>query len=1083
MARFKFLATAILVLFVLSATALAQTSKGFVVGTVVDPNGAVVAGATVRIVNTETGTARETVSQSDGSFRLEAVDPGTYRAEISATGFKSLTRENIVVAAAQTIDISSSLELGNPSESVTITSAETVELQTADGTRVNTLSTRQITDLPVAGLNPVNLVFTLPGVTAPGNLAGGFVQGTEFNVNGLRARNNNELMDGLDNNDNSIAGQNYQPVLRDGYSEVTVLQGDFSAEYGRAGGAVVNVISRNGTNEFHGSAYDIISNSAFDARTPKDRRLDVKKPVQVENTFGGSLGGPIVKNKLFFFGTFQPDLVRSTTNASGVVPSAAGVASLRALFPAGTSSNLDAYLAALGDVRATGEFIDVPLGGGRPDIQFGTAAASAPQPVNDYQGLFRVDWTPSTKNSFSFRYLFDKQIFSNQFPSIFPGYEIDVPSLSQNFLFNFTRTISPTTTNEFRLGYVRTSLIFAPRNSALLDAGPYVVFASSSLSNFNLDPTFPQGRRFNNYQLQDTLSHTVGNHTFRMGFDLLKQKAREAVPFGDRGTLNFTQDAKGNFSDFANFVDQFSGVQGQFGNKVFGSPVIYPEPFYQNYFINDNWRARPNLTLNLGLRYENYGTPFNVVPFPAFDITKPFPTRVEQKRDNNNFAPRVSFAYTPNFWKKLLGEDRTVIRGGFAINYDFFFSNILENTASATPNALGFASFGSDAGPLNQFPRGLANSTIFGSLPTAVVGDPSPFAGITSIVPDLKNPESYVWNFGIQRELPHHIIADVAYVGSRGLKQFLNVEFNPRKGPINGFNPSPRINPNFGSVFLRTNSGDSTYHSLQARLERGFTSGVFFRLSYTYSKAIDDVNSEVFTTSGGSTRPTDPFDLHGGLRADRSVASYDVPHRFVATALYDIPSPFSEGFGKKVFSGFTISGIYRIQSGNVDTPYVGGIDLDRDGSAFNDRPGVANPNAPATSVAFDSNLFGFPTPTGFFDINGNTIALNDARFVVSRDLFRNSIAGRNTLRAPARSSLDLSLQRSFGLGFTGVENLRFSVRADFFNVLNQNQCQFEVAGTGSGNVLTDFFNQPTRNECGSSTQYNRTGRIELRFSF
>jgi hypothetical protein len=208
MARFKSLATAILVLFVLSATALAQTSKGFVVGTVVDPNGAVVAGATVRIINTATGTTRETISQSDGSFRLEAVDPGTYRAEISATGFKSLTRENIVVAATQTIDISSALELGNPSESVTITTAETVELQTADGTRVNTLSTRQITDLPVAGLNPVNLVFTLPGVTAPGSLAGGFVQGTEFNVNGLRARNNNQLMDGLDNNDNSIAGQN-----------------------------------------------------------------------------------------------------------------------------------------------------------------------------------------------------------------------------------------------------------------------------------------------------------------------------------------------------------------------------------------------------------------------------------------------------------------------------------------------------------------------------------------------------------------------------------------------------------------------------------------------------------------------------------------------------------------------------------------------------------------------------------------------------------------------------------------------------------------------------------------------------------
>jgi outer membrane receptor protein involved in Fe transport len=1061
----------------LSFATQAQTSKGFVVGTVVDPNGAAVAGATVKLINTQTGTVRETVSQDDGSFRLDAVDPGTYRAEYTAGGFKSATRENIVVAAAQTIDISSSLEVGNPSESVTITSGETVELQTADGTRVNTLNMRQITDLPVPGLNPVNLVFTLPGVTDPGSLAGGFVQGTEFNSNGVRARNNNQLIDGLDNNDNSIAGQNYQPVLRDGYSEVTILQGDFSAEFGRAGGAVVNVITRSGTNEFHGSAYDILNNSAFNARTPGQRRRGDRRQVQVENTFGGSIGGPILKNKLFFFGTFQPDLVRSTTNATGVVPTAAGVATLRSIFPVGASSNLDAYLAALGSVRApsgTPDNFTEPLGGGRPDIEFGTASASAPQPVNDYQGLGRVDWTPNTKDSFSFRYLFDHQFFGNQFPSIFPGNEIDVPALTQNFFFNFTRTFSANTTNEFRFGYVRTSLIFAPRDEALLTAGPLVVFASSPLSNFNLDPTFPQGRRFNNYQLQDTISHTVGNHTLRIGVDFLKQKAREAVPFGDRGTLSFSFDETGEFSDFANFVDQFSGVEGQFGSKVFGSPVIYPEPFYQNYFINDNWRVRPNLTLNLGLRYENYGTPYNVVPFPAFDIKQPFPTRVEQQRDNNNFAPRVSFAYTPHILRKLFGEERTVIRGGFAVNYDFFFSNILENTAASTPNALGFASFGSDVGG-----RGFPNARIGNALPATVVGTPDPFAGVTGITPDLKNPESYVWNLGIQRELPGHIIADVAYVGSRGLKQFLNLELNPRTGPLHNFAVSPRLNPNFGSVFLRTNAGDSVYHSLQARLERSVGTGLFFRLAYTFSKAIDDVNSEVFTTSGGSTRPTDPFSLNGGLRADRSVASYDVPHRFVATALYDIPSPFREGFGKTLLGGFKLSGIYSIQSGNVDTPYVGGIDLDRDGSSFDDRPAISNPNAPPTSVAFAAGLFGLTSPTGFVNINGDPITLNDARYVVSRSI-RTGIAGRNTLRAPSVSNLDLSLQRSFTLP---IENTRFEIRADFFNVLNQNQCQFQPGGTGSGNVLSDFFNQPRRNECGSSSQYNRSGRIELRFVF
>jgi Carboxypeptidase regulatory-like domain len=1073
MSKMKFVFSMVL-MFAFAGISLAQTSKGTVVGTVLDPNGAVVAGATVKLTNTETGVSREVTTTAEGTYRFEAVDPGSYKIDVTAAGFKATSIQNVISAGGQTSDYPATLAVGNPAEIVEVTS-ETVILQTQDGTRVNTLDTRQITELPVGGLNPVNLVFTLPGVTDPGPKAGGFVQGTEFNVNGIRARGNNQLLDGLDNNDNSIAGQNYQPVLRDGYNEVTVLQSDYSAEYGRAGGAVVNVITRGGTNEFHGSAYDVLNNSFFNSRTPRQRSAGVKRPVVVENTFGGSLGGPIKKNKLFFFGTFQPDLLRSTTTANGVVPTTAGFTTLRTLFPAGASANLDAYLTALGAARGATNTFTLPLGNGRPDVEFGTATISAPQPVTDYQGLGRVDWTPNAKDAYSFRYVFDKQRFSNQFPSVFPGYEIDVPSLTQNAFVNWTRTISSTLTNEFRFGAVRTNVIFAPRNSALLTAGPLVVFGSSPLDNFNLDPTFPQGRIFNNFQFQDTVSWSRGNHTFRIGADLLKQKAKEIVPFGDRGTLVFTQDENGDFSDFANFIDQFSGVEGQFASKVFGSPVVYPEPFYQNYFINDTWRVRPNLTLNLGLRYENSGAPYNVIPFPTFaGFDQPIDTRVEQKRDNNNFAPRVSFAYTPHFFKKIFGEDRTVIRGGFAVNYDFFFSNILENTASGVPNANGVATFGGDVGG-----RGFANSTLANSLPSTLVGPPDPFAGVVSIEPGLRNPETYVWNLGIQRQLPWHVIADIAYVGSRGLHQFLNIEENPRIGPLTGISNDVRVHPGFGSVLLRTNSGDSNYHSLQTRLERGFGNGLFFRTAYTFSKAIDTVNSEVFTTTGASTRQTDPFGLHGGLRADRSVASYDVPHRFVASVLYALPSPIKHGFAKELMSGFQLSGIFRIQSGNVETPFVNGVDLNRDGSAANDRPAISNPQAPSNSVAFRSTLFGIPG-AGYVDINGNPITLSNARYVVDR-AFQTGIAGRNTLRAPAINSLDLSLQRSFSV--PKMENAHFEVRFDVFNALNHPQFAFTNGDVSDGNVLNEFFNQPRLNRGGSTRDANRIGRVQLRFVF
>src|SRR5688572_22376384 len=268
MRRLSFIACVSFVLLALSTAALAQTSKGFVVGTIVDQNAAAVSGATVKITNSETGVVRETVTQGDGSFRLDAVDPGTYRVEVNATGFKSAARDRVLVAAAQTADVSTALEVGNPAEIVTVTSNETIELQTSDGTRVNAIGTREITELPVAGLNPVILVFTLPGVVDPGGLAGGFVQGTEFSVNGLRPRANNQLIDGLENNDNSITGQSYQPTVRDGYSEVTILGSNFSSEYGRAGGAVVNVITKSGSNEFHGSVYNINQNSALASLNP-----------------------------------------------------------------------------------------------------------------------------------------------------------------------------------------------------------------------------------------------------------------------------------------------------------------------------------------------------------------------------------------------------------------------------------------------------------------------------------------------------------------------------------------------------------------------------------------------------------------------------------------------------------------------------------------------------------------------------------------------------------------------------------------------------------------------------------------------
>jgi hypothetical protein len=485
--------------------------------------------------------------------------------------------------------------------------------------------------------------------------------------------------------------------------------------------------------------------------------------------------------------------------------------------------------------------------------------------------------------------------------------------------------------------------------------------------------------------------------------------------------------------------------------------------------------VKPNLTLTLGLRYENYGTPFNAIPFPAFaGFDKPVDAVARQERDNNNFAPRFSFAYSPHFWKSLLGENKTVVRGGFAVSYDFFFNNILANTASTVPNTFGVTNFGASL-PADTNPRGIANFGT-GSLPTT--GTPDPFATINTIPTNLVNPQTYVYNFGIQRELPFKFIGDVAYVGSRGTRLFINEQLNPG---IGGFDTLTRQFPNRGSVIARTNGGDSTYNSLQTRLDRGFSNGLLLRFAYTYSKSIDDVNSEVFVTTGGSSVGSDPNDR----RKDRSVSSFDVPHRFVATFIYDLPKLGRSGFVHNVFGGYSIAGTYRIQSGNVQTPFVGGIDLNGDGSAANDRPVVSNPNAPANSVGFsnfisENFISGATSPTGFVDLNGNPVNPGDVRFLVSESL-RTGLAGRNILRGPKQNRLDLSLTKSMELGFTPMENDRFEIRFDYFNALNTPQF-----APGTGDVTDTTFNDfrfNTGNLLIGNVNGGRIGQFQLRYVF
>lgn len=826
------------------------------------------------------------------------------------------------------------------------------------------------------------------------------------------------------------------------------------------------MITRSGTNDFHGSVYDINQNSVFSSLTPGQKAIEglTEVPKFNQNTFGFSVGGPVVKNKLFFFGTFQRDLYRAGgVSSTAITPTAAGAAALRALVPAGTNPALDQYLAIVGTFLAptSDRLIGIEAAGtpNRTLIPFGVASRQSAQPVNTDDYIARVDWTPSMHDSLSFRYLRNDQVFNNQFPSgiaggQFPGFEVDVPGLADSFFASYTRNFSGATTNEFRFGLNRFDVLFVPRDSALSTSGPQITINTGSISTVGLSATFPQGRNFKNYQFQDTVTHTIGNHTFRFGADILAQRGSQLVPINTRGSLSFTNG--GGFTALGNFFQGFSGPAGS-ASKVFGNGEETSDVTNQAYFINDQWRARENLSLNIGLRYENFGVVSNNAPFPAYPglFVDPL-TRVEQNKDNNNFGPRFSFAYTPRFIEGLFGKDLTVIRGGFAVNYDVFFNNILSNTVATFPNSLGATTVAPNAG------RGLAN---FGAQSLPTTPTVNPLAGVNSVDRNLVNPMTYVWNLGVQRELPGRNIIDLAYVGTRGTHLFINEQINPG---INGV----RVNPTRGSVILRTNGGDSIYHSLQARAERGFSGGFLYRAAYTFSKSIDNTNSKVFATSGGTSVGSNPFNR----RDDRSVTSYDVPHRFSFVGLWDSSSRFKDGWSGKLLGGFTLSTIYRIQSGNVETRYIGGADLNGDLNAFNDRPSISNPNAPQDTVGFSNAFFGTASPTGFVDINGNDISPANVRYIVDPTI-TTGFAGRNTLRSPWVDRLDASLARSFKLPFTPWESDKLEIRFEAFNVLNRPSFTYDLYWS-DGNVFNTDFAQPYENR-GTS----RSARIQIRYVF
>jgi len=1076
---------------------MAQTSQGTIAGAVTDPTGAAVVGATVTAQNTLGSDNRTVMTGPNGEYRVEAVTPSTYTVSISKQGFSTKEIKGIAVPASVVTSVNTQLALGDVSQTITVDVGGGVSIQTESGELSHTITSQEVSQLPIITGNPIDLVLTQPGIVTIAsrdiNAAG---NGDSFSANGLSPRGNNFLIDSFDNNDYAITGQALQPSNLEAIKEVNIQTNAYAPEFGR-GASVTNVIYKNGTNQWHGAGWDRYSGAALNATPVELKNQGFTAPPQfVENVFGFDIGGPIIKNKLFLFGSSQWDR-RNADQEGGqfTIPTAAGVTALQSL---GTNPNVAILLSSLGGLTAPSAASSINIGNragcGSPClIQVGQIIRTPKAIQRSYEWITRADYTATEKDTVSARFIGTNYSVSPDLTSLnpLPTQDIFEGGPARTLGVYWTHVLSPTKVNELRFTAQQISFSFSPlpsTSSSPLEADPNITITGLTGTTFGgLNPTFPQGRSHNVYEYQDAFSLTVGNHSVKMGGDLVHLAITDTLPFNSIGSATF--DAGGSCAAIglttctalANFIDNYTGPAGTTG-KSFGSPFFSFPQTLQSYYFQDTWKLRPNLTLTYGVRYEFQGTPLNALPYPtvlpgAQAALAPETQRVTQQPDKNNFGPRAGFAYTPRFWQRWLGQDKTVIRGGFGTFYDVLFSNIGDNTAESVPNTLG----GLLVSPAGATGRGTANAL---QLVNAVTPTLNPLSSVTTVVSNLVNPLIYQWNFDIERSLPGKFLLTIAYVGNRGERLFLNEELNPG---INGV----RIDPARGSILARTNNGNSTYNGLDLSVDRALGHGFMLRGAYTWSKALDN-GSDVFTTSGDTTRPQNL--LNSSL--EKGPSAFDRRHRAVFTWVYQTPPlKQSSAFARAVswpVRDWQISGIFSFQTGAPETVYLGGYDQNGDLSAANDRPNLSNPNAPINYSQACLNSSTCITGVGQINPDGTlsdwwTGAPGTAkqfRYIVTNIVGDgpNGNLGRNTFYNPGRQDYSLAITRIIKL--PRWETRQFEFRAEAFDVFNHpnagggtTQDNSSVPGI-SGNIDSPtFMNKSVTYEGG------RTMQLWLKYRF
>ena len=992
------------------AQAYAQTVLATLAGTVVDASGKAVSGATVEARSRETGRAVTSKSDSRGEFVIPGLAAGSYEMQFSATGFKSMARP-IELTVNQQARVTVELTVGEPARSEISVTDERPLLRTDTAALGAVVENAQVTGLPLDGRNWTELALLVPGAAPSAQGSAGSVRGNvALSLNGGREDANNFLLDGVYNGNPNLNGSGVVPAV-DAIREFEVVTSNYDASFGRNGAGQVNVVLKSGSNELHGALYEFFRNAALDSKN-YFAPANEPKPKYQRNQFGAAIGGPIAKNRTFFFADFESRRTREGITRVTNVPTAlersgdfsqSGLPFLLDPFTFQPFPNSRIPRERLHPIGAAVASL-YPLPNRNVPGQNFVSSPTARERNDQFD--VRVDHKLGARSDLAFRYSMGDRTLYEPFtgPSFaaVPGFGDDVPRRSQNAMASHTHAFTPALLNEFRAGFNRnaSSVLQENRNtniSASLGLPVYAGARANGLTYFSVPGYSPLGDEYNNpqqthintFQVLDQASWIRGRHQLKFGFDFRRFQQNAFRDIQARGLINFVGYTGNALSELLQGLPAVTGI-ARVDNPQYLRGSSYSA------FMNDTWRATPKLTLTLGLRYE-----FNTPPHDRFNRANLYDTatrslvavgtgnmpRAGYTSDRNNFAPRIGLAYT------LGSRGTTVVRAGYGFYYD---QNPLAPGEGLYFNApyYDFRLYVTSA----QFPL-LLHDPYPANYPF-----PSPASSL-SFQRDLRTGYLQHWNFGIQHQLGSSRVVEVAYAGSKGTKLLSARD-------INQPDPSPTdipFRPNFlfSDINQLESRANSNYHSLQTRFQQRLSGGVSALASYTWAKSIDDASS-FFPSAGDANFPQDSR----FVGPERARSSFDVAHRFTAGYTWELPFARARWYG-----GWQTSGILSFQTGRPFTVALLG-ELDNSGTGrsslgfgANDRPNVLR------NPALDN-----PTPERWFDTTAFAIP--------TKGTFGN--AGRNILNGPGQQNINVSLLKHFTLS----EAMRLQFRLEAFNLLN-----------------------------------------------